>query len=221
VFHPQLADTIDLARTFPDANIIAGHVGGPLGYGPYAGQGDAVFAAWKAHITELARCPNVVMKLGGMMVRLAAYDYGALPAPPSSAEIAAYWRPYMETCIELFGPERCMFESNFPVEKMGTGWVSLWNAFKRIAAGASEAEKHALFSGTLAFSSSSDLAVMPPGRARLSTRPTATGSATPIMTMGIVDVAFLAARFGSGATATMRSTLSETRSAASAGRRSR
>jgi predicted TIM-barrel fold metal-dependent hydrolase len=148
VFHPQLADTIDLARTFPDATIIAGHVGGPLGYGPYAGQGDAVFAAWKAHITELARCPNVVMKLGGMMMRLAAYDYGALPAPPSSVEIAAYWRPYMETCIELFGPERCMFESNFPVEKMGTGWVSLWNAFKRIAAGASEAEKHALFSGT-------------------------------------------------------------------------
>jgi predicted TIM-barrel fold metal-dependent hydrolase len=148
VFHPQLADTIDLARTFPSTTIIAGHVGGPLGYGPYAGKGDAVFASWKAHITELARCENVVMKLGGMMMRLAAYDYGSLPAPPSSAAIAAYWRPYMETCIELFGPERCMFESNFPVEKMGTSWVGLWNAFKRIAAGASDTEKRALFSGT-------------------------------------------------------------------------
>ena len=147
-FHPQLADVVDLARSFPEANIIMGHVGGPLGYGPYAGKQDEVFAAWKARITELATCPNVVMKLGGMMMRLAAYDYGTLPAPPSSTEMANYWRPYMETCIELFGADRCMFESNFPVEKMGTTWRTLWNAFKRIAAGASEAEKLALFSGT-------------------------------------------------------------------------
>jgi len=148
VFHPQLADVIDLARAFPAANIIVGHVGGPLGYGPYAGKRDEVFAAWKAGITELATCQNVVMKLGGMMMRLAAYDYRALPAPPSSAELAAYWRPYNETCIERFGPDRCMFESNFPVDKMGIGWAALWNAFKRIAAGASAAEKLALFSGT-------------------------------------------------------------------------
>jgi L-fuconolactonase len=148
VFHPQLADVIDLAQAFPDANIIMGHVGGPLGYGPYAGKGDEVFASWKARITELARCQNVVMKLGGMMMRLAAYDYGVQPTPPTSTELAAYWRPYMETCIELFGAERCMFESNFPVEKMGSGWVVLWNAFKHIAAGASMQEKLALFSGT-------------------------------------------------------------------------
>jgi predicted TIM-barrel fold metal-dependent hydrolase len=83
-----------------------------------------------------------------MMMRLAAYDYGALPAPPSSAELATMWRPYIETCIEAFGAERCMFESNFPVDKMGIGWIALWNAFKRIAAGASAAEKSALFSGT-------------------------------------------------------------------------
>ncbi len=148
VFHPQLADAIDLARAFPAATIVAGHVGGPLGYGPYAGRRDEVFAAWKAGITGLAACPNVVMKLGGMMMRLAAYDYGTRPAPPSSAELADYWRPYLETCIERFGPARCMFESNFPVDKMGIGWATLWNAFKRIAAGASAAEKLALFSGT-------------------------------------------------------------------------
>jgi predicted TIM-barrel fold metal-dependent hydrolase len=148
VFHPQLADAIDLARAFPAASIIVGHCGGPLGYGPYAGRRDAVLAAWKAGITELATCPNVVMKLGGMMMRLAAYDYGMLAAPPSSAELAAYWRPYIEHCIESFGPSRCMFESNFPVEKMGIGYAALWNAFKRIAAGASADEKQALFSGT-------------------------------------------------------------------------
>src|SRR5207245_2312409 len=125
VFHPQLADAVDLARAFPRANIIVGHVGGPLGYGPYAGKRDAVFAAWKAGIIELARCPNVVMKLGGMMMRLAAYDYGARPAPPSSAELADYWRPYVETCIERFGAARSMFESNFPVDKMGIGHAAL------------------------------------------------------------------------------------------------
>src|SRR3989442_7825089 len=81
VFHPQLADAVDLARAFPAANIIVGHVGGPLGYGPYAGKRDEVFASWKAGISGLATCPNVVMKLGGMMMRLAAYDYGARPAP--------------------------------------------------------------------------------------------------------------------------------------------
>jgi predicted TIM-barrel fold metal-dependent hydrolase len=147
-FHPQLADVVELARTFPDANIIVGHVGGPLGYGPYTGKRDEVFALWKAGVTELARCPNVTMKLGGMMMRLAAYDYRSEPRPPSSEELAALWRPYIEPCIELFGPTRCMFESNFPVDKMGIGWVALWNAFKRIAAGASADEKQALFSAT-------------------------------------------------------------------------
>jgi predicted TIM-barrel fold metal-dependent hydrolase len=88
------------------------------------------------------------LKLGGMMMRLGAYDYRTQAGPPSSAELAALWRPYIETCIELFGADRCMFESNFPVEKMGIGWAALWNAFKRIAAGVSADEGRALFSGT-------------------------------------------------------------------------
>jgi len=82
------------------------------------------------------------------MMRNAAYDYRTQPKPPSSTELAALWGPYIATCIELFGPNRCMFESNFPVEKMGIGWAALWNAFKRIAAGASAEEKRALFGGT-------------------------------------------------------------------------
>jgi len=148
VFHRQLGDVVDLARAFPAANIVSVHCGGPLGYGPYEGKRDEVFRTWKASVTELATCPNVTMKLGGMMMRLAAYDYRSAPAPPTSAELAALWRPYIETCIELFGADRCMFESNFPVEKMGIGWTALWNAFKLIASGASADEKRALFSGT-------------------------------------------------------------------------
>ncbi|MFC7473621.1 amidohydrolase family protein [Dankookia sp. GCM10030260] len=148
VFHTQLAEALDVVRACPDTTFILGHCGGPLGYGPYAGQRDAVFAQWRAGMAALAGCPNVVVKLGGMMMRLAAYDYGALPAPPSSAELAEHWKPYILTCIELFGAERCLFESNFPVEKMGIGYGAIWNAFKRIAAGASAAEKRALFAGT-------------------------------------------------------------------------
>ena len=95
LYHPQLADVVDLARTFPAAPIIMGHVGGVLGYGPYAGKKDEVFASWKRSMTDLAGCPNVVVKLGGMMRRLAAFDYGAAGAPPSSEQLAGYWRPYM------------------------------------------------------------------------------------------------------------------------------
>ena len=148
VFHPQLGEVAELARAHPDANIILGHVGGVLGYGPYTGRQKEVFTAWKASLAEVARCPNTSLKLGGMMMRLAAYDYRTQPKPPTSAELAELWRPYFETGIELFGPSRCLFESNFPVDKMGIGWAPLWNALKRIAAGASPAEKQAMFAGT-------------------------------------------------------------------------
>jgi L-fuconolactonase len=147
LYHPQLPELIDLARAFPDANIIMGHCGCPLGYGPYTGKRDEVFATWKASMAELAKCPNVSIKLGGMMMRLASYNYNVVPNPPTSAELFAMWRPYIETCIELFGTDRGMFESNFPVDKMGIGYVSLWNAFKRIVAGSSADEKRALFAG--------------------------------------------------------------------------
>ena len=148
VFHPQLADVVDLARACPDARIVLGHGGGPLGYGPYAGKRDEVFGSWKAQLTELARSENVHLKIGGMMMRLAAFDYRTAPRPASSTELAGLWRPYIETGIELFGPSRCLVESNFPVDKMGIGWAAYWNALKRITAGASPAEKQAMFSGT-------------------------------------------------------------------------
>ena len=148
LYHPQLAELVDLARACPDANIIMNHTGGMLGYGVYAGKDEERFAQWKAGVAELAQCPNVTMKLGGMMMRLASIDYFNLPAPPTSLELAEAWRPNIETCIELFGPARCTFESNFPVDKMGIGYNALWNAFKHLTAGASTAEREALFSGT-------------------------------------------------------------------------
>jgi L-fuconolactonase len=147
-YHPQLRDVIDLARAVPRATICMCHVGGVLGYGAYAGRKDAIHATWRASMAELAKCPNVSVKIGGMLNRGAALDFRPLAAPPNSEAWAAAWRPYVEPCIELFGAERCNFESNFPVDKMGTGYATLWNAFKRITAGCSTAEKTALYSGT-------------------------------------------------------------------------
>ena len=121
----------------PQATVVMCHVGGVLGYGAYAGKKDEVHAAWRANMAELAACPNVSVKLGGMLNRGAALNFRELSAPPNSEAWAAAWRPYVEPCIELFGAERCNFESNFPVDKMGTGYATLWNAFKRITAGCS------------------------------------------------------------------------------------
>lgn len=148
VYHPQLNDIADLAKALPDLSIVLEHTGMPLGYGVYAGKRDEVFAVWKAGMTRVAEHPNVSLKLGGMIMRFAAFDYVALEVPPDSQTLAGYWRPYIETCIELFGAKRCMFESNFPIDKLGTGYRTLWNAYKRITANATASEKAELYSGT-------------------------------------------------------------------------
>src|SRR5213080_868557 len=148
LFHPQIGELTDLARAFPDTKIVLDHCGGPIGIGSYANRRDEIFVSWKASIQELARCPNVVVKLGGLAMRLLGYDFHERPKPPSSEEAAAAWRPYIETCIEAFGPERSMFESNFPPDKGQCSYQVIFNAFKRIAAQYSEAEKTALFSKT-------------------------------------------------------------------------
>jgi L-fuconolactonase len=149
-YHPQLTDAIDLARAFPETTIILNHVGGVLGVGPYRGRRDEILVGWKRDIGELAKCPNVNVKLGGIGMTSFGFDFYEREVPPSSDELAMAWRRYIEPCIEAFGPSRCMFESNFPPDKQSCGYTELWNAFKRITSGASAAEKRALYSGTAA-----------------------------------------------------------------------
>ena len=149
-YHPQLPDAIDLARAFPDTTIILNHVGGLLGVGPYSGRRQEILAGWRKDINELAKCPNVYCKLGGLGMVSVGFDFHQRDIPPSSEDLAAAWRQYIEPCIEAFGVDRCMFESNFPPDKQSCGYTELWNAFKRITANASAAEKTALYSGTAA-----------------------------------------------------------------------
>lgn len=148
IYHTQIDELTDLARAFPDTTIVLDHVGGVLGIGPYAGRRDEVHAEWRESLAALAGCPNVCVKLGGLGMPLFGFGFEVAARPPDSAQLAAAWRPYVETCIELFGPGRCMFESNFPVDKVSCGYGVLWNAFKLIAAAASADEKAALFHGT-------------------------------------------------------------------------
>jgi predicted TIM-barrel fold metal-dependent hydrolase len=145
LYHPQLGDLVDLLRAFPDQKVVLNHLGGPLGVGPYENRLAEVFAQWRAYMTELAACPNLYVKLGGLAMNVNGFGFHHEVLPPSSGEMATAWRPYIETAVELFGADRCMFESNFPVDKGMCNYPVLWNAFKRVAAGCSADEKAALF----------------------------------------------------------------------------
>lgn len=147
LFHPQLPDLVDLLRAFPDSNVIMNHVGGLLGVAPHTDR-DEVFKVWRGHIRELAKFPNLSVKVGGLGMLYCDWDFHLRVVPPSSEDLAAAWRPYVEECISAFGAERCMMESNFPVDKQSCGYGVLWNALKRITKNCSATEKAALYRGT-------------------------------------------------------------------------
>ena len=148
LYHPQIPELTDLARAFPDQPIVFDHFGGPLGIGPYAGKREEIFAYWKQAVAELAKCPNVVVKLGGLVMALNGFGFHKRERPATSEELAAATRDYHLRMIDCFGPARCMFESNFPVDKVSCSYAVLWNSFKRLAAGFSASEKAALFHDT-------------------------------------------------------------------------
>ena len=148
VFFTQLDDVVAAARAVPDLTIVLNHCGGPLGYGPYAENQDEHYRTWKRGVLAVAQQPNVLCKLCGVLNRSASWDYLHAERPATSQQIAEAWRQWIEPCIEAFGPDRCMFESNYPVEKVGVTYTALWNAYKRLTMNASEQEKQALFSGT-------------------------------------------------------------------------
>lgn len=145
LFFHQIPRLTALAHAFPDTPIVLNHCGGVVRIGRYADQRDDVFTAWSAALRDLATCPNVMVKLGGLGMRLSGFGFDAQERAPNSAELASAWRPWIEHCIETFSPARCMFESNFPADKVGYEYGVGWNAMKRIVEGASAEEKTDLF----------------------------------------------------------------------------
>jgi L-fuconolactonase len=150
IYHTQIPELTDLARAFPEISIVLDHIGAPLGIGVYANRRDEVFREWRRNIRELARCPNVRVKLGGMGMHIFGFDFEKQAVPASSQQLAEAWRPFVETCVDAFGSKRAMFESNFPVDKRYYGYGVMWNAFKRLTEKSSAAEKADLFFNTAA-----------------------------------------------------------------------
>jgi len=148
LYHPQIDELTALARAFPESKIVLNHVGGPIGIGTYSGKRKDVFPAWAASIKALAACPNVCVKVGGLGMRMGGFGFHGAVDPPSSETLSGAWRPYVEACIEAFGSARCMFESNFPVDKGSYSYPVFWNACKLLAKGASDGEKADLFAST-------------------------------------------------------------------------
>lgn len=145
VFFHQLPKVAALARAFPETQIVLNHCGGVVGVGPYAGRRDEVFREWRRGLIELCRCPNVMVKLSGLGMRLGGFGFDEGTHPPKSTQLAAAWQPWIETCIAAFGPQRCMYGSNFPVDKGSLSYAIGLNALKHLTRSATEAERANIF----------------------------------------------------------------------------
>ena len=148
MYFPQLPELADLAKAVPDLQIVLNHIGGLVRTGPYAGKDAEVLPAWRRGIAAVAACPNVTIKLGGMGMPRNGFGWHEREKPIGSEELAAAMAPYMSYCIEQFGPSRCMFESNFPVDKVSFSYPVMYNAFKRLSKGYSASERAGLFHDT-------------------------------------------------------------------------
>ena len=149
-YHHQNANFAELAAAVPDTTMILDHFGTPLGVGTYADQRESIFSKWQDDIARIAECPNVVAKLGGMAMPDNGFGWHERPAPATSDEFVEAQGRYYHHTIACFGADRCMFESNFPVDRWSLSYPVLWNALKKIAADYSSSEQDAMFEGTAA-----------------------------------------------------------------------
>ena len=150
LYFPQMPELAVFARAVPDLTIILDRIGGLLRVGPYANRDDEVLATWRRGIAAVAECPNVSIKLGGMGMPHTGFDWHTRTVPIGSEELAESMAPFMTYCIEQFGPDRCMFESNFPADKLSYSYIVMFNAFKRLSKGYSADERAAMFHDTAA-----------------------------------------------------------------------
>lgn len=147
IYHRQIPDFIQLAASVPGTTLVLDHFGGPLGVGPYKGRLDEVFDNWSEAIEPLSGCLNVYCKLGGINMKVNGYNWHKRQLPPSSDELVEATQRYYRRAIDVFGTDRCMFESNFPMDKESCSYTVLWNTFKKIAGDYDDAECRALLRG--------------------------------------------------------------------------
>jgi predicted TIM-barrel fold metal-dependent hydrolase len=145
VFHTQLAEVAALADAFPHTRIVLNHVGTVLGVADYRARPDSVFAGWENDMRALARRPNISVKIGGMGMLLFGFGFEDADRPATSSALVQAWKPFIDVCVDAFGTQRCMFESNFPVDKQSCAYVALWNAFKLSTLACTDGERRDLF----------------------------------------------------------------------------
>lgn len=145
IFHTQLDDVVALADAFPDTPVILNHAGTVLGVANYRTQRQEELARWRCRMRALALRPNVRVKIGGMGMPVFGFGFEYAPRPPLASQLVQAWEPFIELCVEAFGTERCLFESNFPVDRQSCSYVELWNAFKLVTAAYSADERADLF----------------------------------------------------------------------------
>jgi L-fuconolactonase len=150
IYHPQIEEVLDLATEFPETTLVLDHIGGVLGVAEYAEQSRRARIEWLPWIRRLAECPNVVVKLGGLGTAVFGHGFAKRAKAPTSQELMEAWRPWFEPVLESFGPQRCMFESNFPVDRSASGYGVVWNAFKRMTEGLCADDRNWLFKETAA-----------------------------------------------------------------------
>lgn len=148
IFFPQMPDVMALADAFPQTTIVLDHFGGLIGIGPYGARRQEVFRLWQTYIRRLAERPNVVVKMGGLGMVVTGAEFHLRDRPPASSDLAAAWRPYVETAVEAFGPGRCMIGSNFPVDRQSSTYTTFWNAYKLCTAQYAPADRDAIHAGT-------------------------------------------------------------------------
>jgi len=148
LYHPQIHELVDLAQEYPETSIIINHFGGPVGIGPYKDKRAEILAQWKLDVAELSKSKNVFVKLGGLLMPINGFELHKASSPPTSDELVELTRDYYLHMIDCFGPERCMFESNFPMDRISCSYTVLWNSFKKLVADFSESDKNALFHDT-------------------------------------------------------------------------
>jgi predicted TIM-barrel fold metal-dependent hydrolase len=147
-YHHQNQDFLSLAAAIPGTTMILDHFGTPLGVGRFAGKHDEIFPSWKDDIAAIANCPNVHAKLGGLAMPDNGFGWMGRDKPPTSDEFVTAQARYYDHAIACFGADRCMFESNFPVDRLSISYGVLWNGLKKIAVKYDEVDQAAMFSGT-------------------------------------------------------------------------
>ncbi len=150
LWHPQIHELTDLARAFPELTIVVDHCGGPLGIGSYKARRDEVMTLWRKNISELAKCENVLVKLGGVNMVISGHEWHRHEKPPTSDELLAAAGPFVEFTIEAFGADRGMFQSNYPAERISCDYGVLWNFLKKVTQYFSADEKARLYHDTAA-----------------------------------------------------------------------